>query len=230
MKEQARIPLIAPSILSADFAHLEDQVKMVEEAGVDVLHVDVMDGHFVPNITIGPLVVKALKGITSLPLDVHLMISEPDRYILPFHEAGADWLTIHIEVMGHHQMMIQKIKDLGMKAGVAINPATSLKQLEWIIDDLDLMLIMSVNPGFGGQSFIPFCMAKIKEARRMIDSSSSNVMLAVDGGVKLKNCLEIARAGGELLVMGSAIFNAHDPALEVKETRDRLKLLFAAEV
>ncbi len=225
MKTKKALPLIAPSILSANFAFLEEQVKAVENSGADALHVDVMDGHFVPNITIGPFVVSALKKITKLPLDVHLMIQEPDRFILPFHQAGADWLTIHIEVMGHHQMMIQKIKESGMKAGVALNPATALHTLDWIIRDIDIILIMSVNPGFGGQGFIPFCLEKVKETRKMLDHSSSEAILAVDGGIKISNCLEIARAGADLIIMGSAIFSTEDPGLMVKETKKKLKLL-----
>lgn len=215
-------PLIAPSILSASFACLEKQVKQVEEAGADAIHIDVMDGHFVPNLTIGPIVVRALTKITRLPLDVHLMIQHPDRFIIPFHQAGANWLTIHIEAMGHHQMMIQKISELGMKAGVALNPATCLSTLEWLIKDLDLVLIMSVNPGFGGQTFIPICMEKIQRARKMIDKSGSNAILAVDGGIKTQNCREVVKAGADLIVMGSAIFGAADPGSMVKEVKDRL--------
>jgi len=216
------MPLIAPSILSADFSCLGEQVRVVENSGADVIHVDVMDGHFVPNITIGPLIVNALKGITKLPLDVHLMIQEPDRYITPFYEAGADWLTIHMEVIGHHQMMIQKIKKLGIKAGVALNPATPLNTLQWLIEDLDLLLIMSVNPGFGGQEFIPNCMEKIKDARKMIDRSGSNAILAVDGGVKTANCIEIAGSGAGLIVMGSEIFGAKDPGLRLRQIKAKL--------
>jgi len=218
-------PLIAPSILSANFACLKEQVKMVETAGVDALHIDVMDGHFVPNLTIGPLVVRCLSRITGLAQDVHLMVRNPESLILPFKEAGAHWLTIHVETDGHHQRMVQQIKSLDMKAGVALNPATSLTTIEWLIEDVDLILIMSVNPGFGGQSFIPFCLDKIRQAREMIDRHGSNALLAVDGGIKPDNCLEVAEAGADMLVMGSAIFGDPSPADRVKEVQDRLRSL-----
>lgn len=225
MKKQGSRPLIAPSILSANFTCLGEEVKKAERGGADALHVDVMDGHFVPNITIGPLVVQALSRITKLPMDVHLMIEHPDRYILPFKEAGAHWLTVHIETKGHHQRMIQEIKELGMKAGVALNPATSLQSIEWLIEDLDLVLIMSVNPGFGGQSFIPVSLAKIMHLRKMIDAHDSNAILAVDGGINADNCIDVAKAGADMLVMGSAIFGADDPEREIRRIRDRLKSL-----
>lgn len=225
MKKRRQQPLIAPSILSADFACLGEQVERVEKAGADLLHIDVMDGHFVPNITIGPLVVRGLSRITRLPLDVHLMIQQPDRYIVPFREAGADWLTIHIEAPGHHHRMIQQIKELGMKAGVALNPATPLNKLEWIIKDLDLILIMSVNPGFGGQSFIPVCLEKIRRAHDMIDTHASNAILAVDGGIKIDNCLEVAKAGAHMIVMGSAVFGSSEPEASIKQVRNRLESL-----
>lgn len=225
MKKRKPYPLIAPSILSADFACLGEQVKRVEKAGADMLHIDVMDGHFVPNLTIGPLVVQGLSKITRLPLDVHLMIQEPDRYIVPFKEAGANWLTIHIEAPGHHQRMIQQIKELGMKAGVALNPATPLNMIEWIIKDLDLILIMSVNPGFGGQSFIPFCFEKIRHARDMIDKQASRAILAVDGGIKIDNCLEVTEAGAHMIVMGSAVFGSSEPESRIKQVQDRLRSL-----
>ncbi len=225
MKKRRALPLIAPSILSANFACLEKQVKKVEDAGADVIHVDVMDGHFVPNLTIGPLVVQALSRITRLPLDVHLMIQHPEEFILPFHNAGATWLTVHIETMGHHQRMIQQIKELGMKAGIALNPATSINLLEWLIKDLDLVLIMSVNPGFGGQSFIPFCIDKIRQTREMIDRYGSKAILAVDGGIKIDNCQEVTKAGADLLVMGSAVFGSTEPDARIRQALDRLKSL-----
>lgn len=218
-------PLIAPSILSADFACLKEQVKTVEAAGVDALHIDVMDGHFVPNLTIGPLVVQCLTRITDLPQDVHLMVRNPESLILPFKEAGAHWLTIHVETEGHHHRTIQQIKALDMKAGVALNPATALTTIEWLIEDVDLILIMSVNPGFGGQSFIPFCIDKIRRTREMIDRKGSSALLAVDGGIKKGNCLEVAEAGADMLVMGSAIFGDPSPADRVKEVQDRLRTL-----
>jgi ribulose-phosphate 3-epimerase len=227
-KREARA-LIAPSILSADFACLGKQIEMVEKAGADMLHIDVMDGHFVPNLTIGPLVVRGLSGITRLPLDVHLMIQQPDKFIVPFKEAGANWLTIHIEAPGHHQRMIQQIKELDMKAGVALNPATPLNTMEWIIEDLDLVLIMSVNPGFGGQSFIPFCLEKIKRTRDMIDRHASNAILAVDGGIKTDNCLEVAETGADMIVMGSAVFGSSEPEVTIKQVQDRLRSLSVKE-
>ena len=217
--------MIAPSILSADFACLESEVHKVEKAGADMIHVDVMDGHFVPNLTIGPLVVQGLSRITRLPLEVHLMISEPDRFIQPFKEAGAAWLTIHIETVGHHQRTIQEIKRSGMKAGIALNPGTPLNTIEWLLKDLDLVLIMSVNPGFGGQSFIPFSLEKIRQARKMLDQHESNAILVVDGGIKLENCMEVARAGADMLVMGSAVFKADSPEKIIRQARDRLDSL-----
>ena len=229
MKKREARPLIAPSILSADFSCLGEQVEMIENAGADIIHIDVMDGHFVPNLTIGPLVVRGLSGKTRMPLDVHLMIQQPDRYIVPFKEAGANWLTIHMEVPGHHQRMIQQIKEMEMKAGVALNPATPLNSLEWIIRDLDLILIMSVNPGFGGQSFIPFCLEKIRRTRDMIDRYESEAILAVDGGINIDNCLEVAEAGVDMMVMGSAVFGSTDPEAMIKKVRDRLKSINVKE-
>ncbi|MBN2372380.1 ribulose-phosphate 3-epimerase [bacterium] len=223
MKNVKSVPLVAPSILSANFACLERQVRLVEDSGADAIHVDVMDGYFVPNITIGPLVVQSLSKITRLPLDVHLMIQQPERFIVPFHQAGANWLTIHIESPGHHQMMIKRIKELGMKAGIALNPATSLTMIEWLINDLDIVMIMSVNPGFGGQTFIPVCMKKIADARNMILHSDSDALLAVDGGIKIDNCLEVAKAGADLIVMGSEIFNADDPGQKTRQAKEILK-------
>lgn len=223
MKNIKSGPLVAPSILSANFTCLEKQVRMVEDSGADVIHIDVMDGYFVPNITIGPLVVQSLAKITRLPLDVHLMVQQPDRFIEPFHQAGANWLTVHIESPGHHQMMIQRIKKLGMKAGIALNPATSLTMIEWLIKDIDIIMIMSVNPGFGGQTFIPVCMKKIADASNMIMQSGSDTILAVDGGIKIDNCLDVAKAGADLIVMGSEIFNAGDPGQKTRQAKEILK-------
>ena len=186
---------IAPSILSADFARLGDQVKAAEAAGVDYIHVDVMDGHFVPNITIGPLVVKALRPITRLPLDVHLMIEQPERYLADFAAAGADILTVHVETCPHLHRTIQQIKELGVRAGVTLNPATPLNTLEEILPDVDLVLIMSVNPGFGGQSYIPASSAKIARLRAMLDAIDSPADLEVDGGVNVETITEVVAAG-----------------------------------
>lgn len=201
---------IAPSILSADFARLGEEIRAAETAGVDYIHVDVMDGHFVPNITIGPLIVKALRPITDLPLDVHLMIEKPERYLESFAKAGADILTVHVETCPHLHRTIQQIKSLGVKAGVTLNPATPLSTLEEILPDVDLVLIMSVNPGFGGQSYIPGSTAKIARLRAMLDAIGSEADLEVDGGVNPDTVEQVAKAGATVLVAGSAIFNQQD--------------------
>ena len=201
---------IAPSILSADFARLGDEVRAIAAAGADYVHVDVMDGHFVPNITIGPLVVDGLRKVTGIPFDVHLMIENPDLYIPEFARVGSDIITVHQEAVHHLHRTVQLIKSLGKKAGVSINPATPVSSLEVILDDLDLVLIMSVNPGFGGQSFIESCLPKIEELRRRIDARGLQVELEVDGGVKLDNIGRIAAAGADVFVAGSAVFGADD--------------------
>jgi ribulose-phosphate 3-epimerase len=198
---------LAPSILSADFARLGEQVRDAEAAGAEWLHVDVMDGHFVPNITIGPLIVAAIKPITSLPLDVHLMIENPERYLADFAKAGADIITVQVETCPHLHRTVQQIKELGIQAGVTLNPATSLDTLTEILPYVDLTLIMSVNPGFGGQSYIPTSTAKIMKLRKMLDDIGSSAELEVDGGVKAENAAEVARAGATVLVAGSAVFN-----------------------
>lgn len=213
---------LAPSILSADFARLGEQVKAAEAAGVDYIHVDVMDGHFVPNITIGPLIVQALRPVTALPLDVHLMIEKPERYLADFVKAGADILTVHVETCPHLHRTIQQIKELGIKAGVTLNPATPLASLEEILPDVDLVLIMSVNPGFGGQSYIPGSTAKIARLRRMLDEIGSAAELEVDGGVNPATIGEVVAAGANVLVAGSAIFNRRASIAEnVKELHHR---------
>lgn len=208
---------IAPSILSADFARLGEEVRAV--ASADYVHLDVMDGHFVPNLTIGPPVVAAVRQATSLPLDVHLMIENPDRYIPAFAEAGADILTVHQETVPHLHRTVQLIKSLGKQAGVSINPATPVSTLECILDDIDLVLVMSVNPGFGGQSFIPGALNKIDQLRREIDRRGLAVELEVDGGVKPDNIGLIARAGADVFVAGSAVFNTDDYAATIAELR-----------
>jgi ribulose-phosphate 3-epimerase len=216
---------IAPSILSADFACLGEEVKRVEEGGADWIHVDVMDGHFVPNLTIGPVVVSALRPVTRLPFDVHLMIENPDRYLENFAQAGADYLTVQAEACIHLHRTLQAIRDLGVKAGVSLNPHTPLCMIEEVLEELDMILIMSVNPGFGGQSFIPRSLDKIHRCRQMIVSQgfSGKILLQVDGGVKLDNCREIAGAGADVLVAGSAIFGTPDPAQAVREMKDALR-------
>ncbi len=198
---------IAPSILASDFARLAEEVAKVEAAGADFLHVDVMDGHFVPNLTIGPPIVEALRKVTPLPLDVHLMITNPDAFIREFAEAGATYLTVHTETCPHLHRTIQAIKEHGMKAGITLNPATSLTTLEEAVIEADLVLIMSVNPGFGGQKFIPAVYDKIARARDLITRKGSQALLEVDGGIKIDNAAEVVKAGADVLVAGSAIFN-----------------------
>jgi ribulose-phosphate 3-epimerase len=211
---------IAPSILSADFARLGEEIRAVASGGADYIHVDVMDGHFVPNITIGPLVVEAVRKTTDLPLDVHLMIEDPDRYIPDFAAAGADIITVHQEATRHLHRTVQLIRGLGKRAGVSINPATPVDTLEVILEDIDLVLVMTVNPGFGGQSFIPSCLPKIAFLRREIDRRGLTVELEVDGGVKPDNIGRIAAAGGEVFVAGSAVFNHPDYAATIAALRE----------
>ena len=212
---------IAPSILSSDFAHLADEIAAVEQAGADLLHVDVMDGHFVPNLTIGPPIVESIRKVTSLPLDCHLMVTNPDDFIEEFAQAGANYITVHVETCPHLHRTIQFIKEKGLKAGVTLNPATSLVTIEAILPDVDLVLIMSVNPGFGGQRFIPGALDKIRRARALIDGTGLPILLEVDGGVKVDNAGAIAAAGADILVAGSAIFEA--PGCDYKNTIARMR-------
>ncbi len=200
---------LAPSIIAADFAHLAAQVQEVEAAGADWLHVDVMDGHFVPNITIGTFIVETLHTITRLPLDVHLMIAEPDRYIEDFVQAGAHTLTVHVEATAHLHRTITRIKDSGVRAGVALNPATPPSVLEEVLPELDLVLVMSVNPGFSGQQFIKASTYKVERVRRMLNMIGSRADLEVDGGVNASNAAALVEAGANVLVAASAVFNAH---------------------
>ncbi|MBM4121561.1 MAG: ribulose-phosphate 3-epimerase [Nitrospira sp.] len=211
---------IAPSILSADFARLAEEVTRVESAGADLLHIDVMDGHFVPNLTVGPPIVEALRKVTRLPLDVHLMMTNPDAFIPEFADAGADYLTVHVEASPHLHRTVQAIKERGVKAGVTLNPATSLTTVEEIITDADLLLVMSVNPGFGGQHFIASVLSKIAQARQLIDRSGSRAALEVDGGVKVDNAARIIQAGADILVSGSAIFSSPDYGRTIKALRE----------
>ena len=197
---------IAPSILSADFARLGEEVRAVEEAGADFIHLDVMDGHFVPNLTIGPGIVKAVKGVTSLPLDVHLMITNPEDYLDEFAAAGADYLTVHVEAQVHLHRTMTRIRELGMKAGVSLNPATPAAALEEVLPLSDLILVMSVNPGFGGQGFIPSSLAKIGAIRRKIDDCGCGALIEVDGGIKTDNAAVVREAGADVLVSGSGVF------------------------
>ena len=199
---------IAPSILSADFAALAEEIRKVEAGGADLLHVDVMDGHFVPNITIGPPVVESLKKVTQIPLDVHLMIEHPESFIDDFWRSGADILTIHQEACYHLHRCIQAIREKGMKAGVAINPSTPVHALDCVLSELDQVVVMSVNPGFGGQQFIPFTLQKIKVLKSLMSQSDLEAGILVDGGIKLDNCLSVVRAGADIIVLGSGIFHA----------------------
>ena len=218
MKKKQKI--IAPSILSADFANLERDIRMVESAEADWLHIDVMDGHYVPNITIGPPVVTAINKVTNIPLDVHLMITNPERYIDAFAKAGADYLTVHVETVSHLHRVIQMIKSRGMKAGVSLNPATPLYTIEEVFEDLDLILIMSVNPGFGGQSFIPNTLNKLKKLRNLLNYRSiDNLIVEVDGGVKLDNIGAIAAAGCDAFVSGSGIFKETNPVATIRKMK-----------
>jgi ribulose-phosphate 3-epimerase len=211
--------LIAPSILSADFARLADEVAAVERAGADLLHIDVMDGHFVPNLTVGPPIVEALKKVTKLPLDVHLMITNADAFIPEFAAAGADYLTVHVEACPHLHRTIQSIKERGMKAGVTLNPATPFQSLQEILSEVDLVLIMSVNPGFGGQKFIPSVLNKVTAARAMLDRIESPALLEIDGGIKVDNVARVVAAGATVLVAGSAVFSSRDYAATIAALR-----------
>jgi len=208
---------IAPSILSADFAALGEAIGRVEAGGADLLHVDVMDGHFVPNLTIGPPVIESIRKRTRLPLDVHLMIEEPERWTDTYVKAGADYVTVHTEACTHLQRALAQIREAGARAGVALNPATSPEVLEYVLDDLDLVLVMSVNPGFGGQAFIPTAYEKIRRTRALL--AGRDVLVSVDGGVKTANAGQLAQAGATVLVAGSSIFGAPDPAAAVAALR-----------
>lgn len=213
---------LAPSLLSANFAVLENEIKKLENGGADYLHIDVMDGNYVPNISFGTPVIKSIKSITKLPLDVHLMIDKPERYIKDFVDAGADIITVHGESTIHLHRVIQLIKSFGVKAGVSLNPSTTLESLEYVIDDLDLILIMSVNPGFGGQSFIPIIKEKIKRTRKLIDEKALDIILEVDGGVKLDNIKEVADLGADLIVVGSDIFKSPDIESRTREFKQKV--------
>ena len=214
---------IAPSILSADFSRLGEEVRAVESAGADYIHVDVMDGHFVPNITIGPLVVEAVRKVTNLPLDVHLMIAEPELYIHDFVEAGSDIIVIHAEATSHLHREVQLIKSFGKKAGVALNPATPLNCLDYVLEELDLVLLMTVNPGFGGQSLIEACIPKIQALRGTLDKRGLETELEVDGGIKKDNIARISHAGADVFVAGSAVFGSDDYAATISELKRQSK-------
>ena len=215
--------LIAPSILSADFAKLGEEIKAVEGVGADWIHVDVMDGHFVPNITIGPVVVEAVKRATKLPLDVHLMIENPDRYLEDFAKAGSTLMTVQVEACVHLHRTVQAIKALDVKAGVVVNPATPLSAIEWILEDVDLVLIMSVNPGFGGQKFIPQALQKIRYLKAMIRAKNPNALIEVDGGINQETIQSVAEAGADVFVAGSAIFGSSDYGKTISTLRSLIE-------
>ncbi len=214
---------IAPSILSADFAKLGEDVIAAEKAGADLIHVDVMDGHFVPNITIGPLVAKSLQHVTKLPLDVHLMIENPDQYIKDFADSGADIITVHEEASVHLHRTLQNIKECGVKSAVSLNPATPVSSIEIILPYVDMVLIMSVNPGFGGQKFIPESISKIEQLKKMIGEKGLNIEIEVDGGVTVDNVAVVHRAGADIVVMGSAFYNSENYEETVKAVRENCK-------
>jgi len=210
---------IAPSILSADFSRLKDEIQAVEAAGADWLHVDVMDGHFVPNITIGPVVVEWVRKVTKIPVDVHLMITDPDKYAPEFIKAGADWVSIHPETCANPNTTLQKIRDLGAKASIAVNPDIPLSRVERCFADIDMILMMTVFPGFGGQAFIPDVLPKIEEIRKLIDQRKLPVMIEVDGGIKADNIDRVVRAGAEVIVSGSGIFKTPNYTETIRQMR-----------
>jgi ribulose-phosphate 3-epimerase len=212
--------MIAPSILSADFSRLGDEVRAVEAAGAEVIHVDVMDGRFVPNITIGPLVVAAVRRVTDLPLDVHLMIVEPDRYVKDFVDAGADWITVHVEACVHLHRTLAHIRSLGKKAGAVLNPATSLSTLDYVLEELDLVMLMSVNPGFGGQSLIESTLDKTRKLRTMLDEVNPEAGIEIDGGISPETIGRVAEAGANIFVAGSAIYGRDDYAAEIRQMKE----------
>lgn len=212
---------IAPSILSADFSKLGDEIKKIEESGADMVHVDVMDGRFVPNITIGPLVVSAIRPLTKLPLDVHLMIKEPERYIEAFKDAGADIITVHAEAANHLDRVVSQIHQMGVKAGVSLNPSTHESILDYVLDKIDMVLIMTVNPGFGGQSFIDGMVEKIRRVRKMITERNLNVDIEVDGGINEKTITKATSAGANIIVAGSAFFGSENPNAFVSFLKER---------
>ena len=215
--------LIAPSILSADFSRLGEEIKAVEAAGADWIHADVMDGHFVPNITIGPLIVEAVRRVTELPIDVHLMIENPDNFIPAFAKAGASWISVQVETCVHLNRTVQLIKENGARAGVVLNPSTPVETVEWILEYADYVLVMSVNPGFGGQAFIPNSLDKIKALRNLIQERGFNILIQVDGGVNSKTIADVSAAGTDVFVAGSAIFGSADYQKTIDDFRKKLR-------
>ena len=221
---------LAPSILSADFARLGEEIAAVERGGADLIHVDVMDGHFVPNITIGPPVVRAIKRVATVPLDVHLMIEDPDRYVDDFVEAGASMISVHVEVLPHLHRTVAHLKTCGVKAGVVLNPSTPVIAIENVAGDVDFVLVMSVNPGFGGQTFIPRALDKIRQVRALLDREGNSAPIEVDGGVDLTTVQQVVIAGAELLVAGHAVFGAGRPEQATRELKQAARGALAQRV
>jgi len=215
---------IAPSILSADFSKLGDEIRMLDRAKADYVHIDIMDGHFVPNLTIGPMVVKAIRPLTGIPFDVHLMVENPLELLDAFIEAGADSITMQVETLRHLHRAVHAVKERGVRVAVALNPTTPLQTLEYILEDLDMVLIMTVNPGFGGQKFIPAMLRKIRELRSMAENLGMNLDIQVDGGIHLGNIAEVTKAGANVIVAGSAVFHAPDPIDMIKRMREEAEV------
>ena len=213
---------LAPSILDVDFAHLEREIKKIENGGADLLHLDIMDGNFVPNISFGPRIVESIKSITSLPLEVHLMVEKPENHIKSFINAGGDIIIVHYETSKHLDRLIQNINEAGVKSGIALNPATTLSVIEYLIDKIDILLLMTVNPGFGGQKFIPEMIAKIEKARKIIDNQKKSISLAVDGGINLDNIYQVVKAGAEIIVVGQIISKSSNPEMIIKKIKNIL--------
>ena len=214
---------LSPSILDVDFAHLEREIKKIENGGADLLHLDIMDGNFVPNISFGPRIVESIKSITSLPLEVHLMVEKPENHIKSFINAGGDIIIVHYETSKHLDRLIQNINEAGVKSGIALNPATTLSVIEYLINKIDVLLVMTVNPGFGGQKLIPEMIDKIEKARKIIDNQKKSISLEVDGGINLDNISQVLKAGAEIIVVGQIISKSSNPEMIIKKIKNILK-------